>query len=346
MFRQWFDSDSSTYTYLIADPTTRRAVLIDPVLGQVDRDTQLVEEMGLTLAWVLDTHVHADHVTAAAKLRAKTGCKLAYPASTEVAGADKLLAHGEHLLVDTIDLEVRLTPGHTAGSACYVDHKNRRVFTGDTLLIRGCGRTDFQGGSAKTLYASVHEQLFTLDDDWLIYPGHDYAGRTASSMGEERTHNPRLGGGRSEMDFVALMGNLGLAYPRMIDVAVPANKRLGDIEDPWGLLKRSESGAIQAPIAWVQEHASRFRLVDVRESGEYYGEIGHVPGAELVPLATLESAAKEWDRSEPIVLVCRSGRRSDRGALTLEGMGFARTASMTGGTVGWNGVVGDASSCG
>lgn len=227
MFRQLFDAASSTYTYLIADPQTGRAILIDPVLEQAERDLQLIEQMGLTLAWVLDTHVHADHVTAAALLRERTGCQVAYPASCDSRGADRQLEHGAHLVVDGIDLEVRHTPGHTAGAVCFVDAAHQRVFTGDTLLIRGCGRTDFQGGSPEALYQSIHTQLFTLDDTFTVYPGHDYTGRTASSIGEERIHNPRVGGGRSQASFVELMNNLGLAYPRLIDVAVPANRNLG-----------------------------------------------------------------------------------------------------------------------
>lgn len=227
MFRQWFDTASSTYTYLIADPVTGRAVLIDPVLEQVDRDTQLMAEMGVTLRWVLETHVHADHVTAAAVLRERTGCEVGYPSSSGADGADRLLEHGDHVVVDGIDLEVRHTPGHTACSVCYLEASQERVFTGDTLLIRGCGRTDFQGGSATDLYTSIHRQLFTLDDATLVYPAHDYKGRTVSTIGEERGHNPRLGQGRTESVFVGIMDGLNLSRPRKIDIAVPANRRLG-----------------------------------------------------------------------------------------------------------------------
>ncbi len=336
MFRQLFDATSSTYTYLLADPNTGRAVLIDPVLQQVDRDLQILVEMGLTLAWVLETHVHADHVTAAATLRDATGCKVAYPSTGMVEGADRLLAHGDKLAVDGVELEVRHTPGHTSGSACYVDLAGERVFTGDTLLIRGCGRTDFQGGSAQTLYASVHEQLFTLDDATFVYPGHDYKGRTASSIGEEKAHNVRLGAGRTEAEFVHIMDSLNLSYPRLIDVAVPANRLLGRQVCPWTGLKRATSGAIQAPVEWVEQHAGSVRLVDVREPDEFNGPLGHVPDAALVPLGTLSAVASTWDPADPVVLICRSGARSDRGALALEALGFALVSSMTGGTVGWN----------
>ena len=336
MFRQLFDATSSTYTYLIADPDTRRAVIIDPVLEQVDRDLRLIEQLGLTLAWVLDTHVHADHVTAAATLRERTGCQVAYPTSCSARGADRYLNHGDHLQIDALDLEVRHTPGHTAGAVCFVDAANQRVFTGDTLLIRGCGRTDFQGGSAKDLYRAIHSQLFTLDDAFTVYPGHDYTGQTASSIGEERVHNARVGGGRSEAAFIELMDNLGLPYPRLIDVAVPANRNLGSQSDPWSSLQRVGSGPLQAPIPWVRDHAHLLRLIDVREPEEYTGPLGHVPGAESVPLGTLARAAATWKHDDAIVVICHSGTRSDRAALELESLGFTRVASMPGGTVGWN----------
>ena len=335
MFRQLFDAESSTYTYLLADDTTRRAVLIDPVRGQLDRDLTLLKELNLTLVWVLDTHVHADHITAAHALRERTGCQVAYPNHSGARGLDRSLEHGDVVEVDGVRLEVRLTPGHTSGSASYVQLGEDRVFTGDTLLIRGCGRTDFQEGDAHALYRSVHEQLFTLPDRTLVYPGHDYKGRTASSIGEERAHNPRLGGGRSEAEFVAIMDGLHLSPPRLLDVAVPANRELGRESSPFEHLERSASGAVQAPLSWVETHAASVRLVDVREPDEYNGPLGHLPGTELVPLGTLQRAASDWDRSEPIVAICRSGGRSDRAALTLEAMGFELVASMTGGTSAW-----------
>jgi len=227
IFRQLFDRDSCTYTYLLGDASTGRAVLIDPVIELVDRDLQFVAELGLTLAVSLDTHVHADHVTAASVLKERTGCAIAYPSSGEAEGPCMALDHGDVLQVDAIKLLVRHTPGHTAGSATYVLGDQSMAFTGDTLLIRGCGRTDFQGGSAQTLYASVHEQIFSLPDTTLLYPGHDYKGRTVTTVGEEKIHNPRLGGGRTVEQFAEIMANLNLAYPKKIDVAVPANRQLG-----------------------------------------------------------------------------------------------------------------------
>jgi glyoxylase-like metal-dependent hydrolase (beta-lactamase superfamily II)/rhodanese-related sulfurtransferase len=344
MFRQFFDKTSHTYTYLLADEEGN-AVLIDPVRGQEERDLTQLDELGLTLRAVLETHVHADHITAAAEIKARTGCAIVYPSSSDAVGADRYLDHGEVLAVGGVRLEALHTPGHTSGCACYRDLDHPWVFTGDTLLIRGCGRTDFQQGDAAALYRSVHEHLFTLDDHTVVWPAHDYHGRTASTVGEERAHNPRLGGGRSLEDFVQTMAELDLAYPRMLDVAVPANRRLGVPPDPWGDLHRNET-ALQAPIAWVREHADDVRLVDVRQPDEYHGPLGHVPGAELVPLADLAQSAADWDRDAPLVLVCRSGGRSDRAAAQLEAMGFSRVASMTGGTVGWMQGTEPSGSCG
>lgn len=335
MFRQLLHEPSHTYTYVLGDPGTGTAILIDPVLGMEDRDLQLLEELGLTLAWVVETHVHADHITAASNLRDRTGCKVAYPSTTAAVGADRYLDHGERLSSGAIELETRHTPGHTSDSACYVDHAAGRVFTGDTLLIRGCGRTDFQEGDARSLYRSVHEQLFSLPPSTQVYPAHDYKGHTSSTVAEEQAHNPRLGGGRSEDAFVDLMDALDLTYPKLIDVAVPANRRLGRPLDAWSELARAHSGARQVSVDWVRQHGSDVRLVDVREPHEYHGPLGHVPDAELVPLQTVEVAAKQWDPEAPVVLICRSGARSDRAAVALERRGFKRVASMTGGTQSW-----------
>lgn len=226
-FRQLFDRQSCTYTYLLADADTGAAVLIDPVLELVDRDLKLVNELGLTLTHSLDTHVHADHITGAATLQQRTGCAIVLPSTADAQGADRYLEHGEVLRIGGVQLETRHTPGHTAGSATYVVHAAGIAFTGDTLLIRGCGRTDFQGGSAETLYDSVHTQIFSLPDTTVLYPGHCYRGLTCSTVGEEKRWNPRLGGGRSLTEFVGIMDALGLPHPAKIDVAVPANRRLG-----------------------------------------------------------------------------------------------------------------------
>lgn len=225
IFRQLFEPDSSTYTYLLGCPETGAAVLIDPVLETAERDLAAVHELGLRLAWTVETHVHADHVTAAARLRSLSRCKIAYPDGEEIAGADLRLSELAPLAAGRVTLHPLYTPGHTDNHHCYL--VDGRVFTGDALLIDGCGRTDFQGGCAATLYRSVHEKIFALPDETLVYPGHDYRGRQASSVGHERDRNSRLGGGRTAEEFVAIMAALDLPYPRKIDVAVPANRRCG-----------------------------------------------------------------------------------------------------------------------
>src|SRR5690606_18842226 len=178
IFRQLFDRDTSTYTYLLADPETREAVIIDPVLEQVDRDLRLIEDLGLTLRFALDTHVHADHVTALGTLRDRTGCTTVMAAAAGAGCADRLVEPGDQIRFGDEGLEVRATPGHTAGCLTYVMADRSMAFTGDALLIRGCGRTDFQGGDAHRLYRSVHQQILSLPPDTLLYPGHDYHGRT------------------------------------------------------------------------------------------------------------------------------------------------------------------------
>jgi glyoxylase-like metal-dependent hydrolase (beta-lactamase superfamily II) len=225
IFRQLFEPVSSTYTYLLADPATRRAVLIDPVVEEVETYAALLAELDLTLVYTLETHVHADHVTAGALLRERFGSRTVVHKDGGAACADVPVRHGDHIRVDGLDLEVRETPGHTDGCVAYVGAD--RVFTGDTLLIGGCGRTDFQQGDAGRLYDSVHAQLFSLSPDTLVYPAHDYKGRTVSTIREEVASNARLGGGKSRDEFVAIMANLKLAYPKQIDRAVPANQQCG-----------------------------------------------------------------------------------------------------------------------
>jgi sulfur dioxygenase len=232
IFRQLFEPDSSTYTYLLGCPETGRAVLIDPVLETAERDLDAVRALGLTLAWTVETHIHADHVTAAARLRALSGCKIAVPAAEEIAGADAHLSELQGLEIGAIALKPLYTPGHTDHHHCYL--AGGRVFTGDALLIDGCGRTDFQGGCAATLYRSVRDKIFTLPDETLVYPAHDYRGREFSSVGRERAGNPRLGGALTEQEFVAIMAALDLPYPKKIDVAVPANRLCGALPEMRG----------------------------------------------------------------------------------------------------------------
>ena len=229
IFRQLFEPQSSTYTYLIACPDTGEAVLIDPVLETVERDLAVLAELELTLKYTLETHLHADHVTGAARLRERTGCKAGVPEKSGASACDIAVREGEPLAVGKLRIEPLYTPGHTDDHHAYLlpAQEGARVFTGDALMIDGCGRTDFQGGDAATLYRSVHEKIFSLPDDTLVYPGHDYQQRRVSTVAQERARNPRLGGGRTVEEFVAIMGALDLPRPAKMDVAVPANRLCG-----------------------------------------------------------------------------------------------------------------------
>ncbi|XP_037070100.1 persulfide dioxygenase ETHE1 homolog, mitochondrial-like [Pollicipes pollicipes] len=224
-FRQLFDRESCTYTYLLADVASKEAVIIDPVIELSDRDAQLVSDLGFKLVYAINTHMHADHITGTGRLkRLVPGARSAISAAAG-ADADVKLEDGGAVRFGGLELEVRATPGHTEGCVTYVLHSQRMCFTGDALLIRGCGRTDFQGGSSDTLFDSVHQRIFTLPEDYAVYPAHDYKGQTASSVGEEKRLNPRLT--RSRQEFCAIMAGLNLAYPKKIDVALPANRVCG-----------------------------------------------------------------------------------------------------------------------
>ena len=347
LFRQLFDAATSTYTYLLADLETKEAVLIDSVIEQVDRDATLVSELGLKLVYVLETHVHADHVTGAAILKKRLGAKTVVGERSGMPFADVLAKQGDEIRFGKYGLQVRETPGHTNGCLSYVTLDKKMAFTGDALLIRGTGRTDFQQGDARVLYRGVMEQIFTLPDETFIYPGHDYKGRLVSTVGEEKKFNPRVGGGKTEAEFAEIMKNLVLAKPARIDVAVPANLWGGlspaeivtgqdHSKASWAPISRTGANVPEIEPAFTHEHHGAVRIVDVREKDEFTGPLGHIAGAELVPLGVVENAAQKWDPQQPVVLVCRSGGRSGKAALALEAKGFKRVASMRGGMMLWN----------
>ncbi|PCI40441.1 MAG: Zn-dependent hydrolase [Rhodospirillaceae bacterium] len=223
IFRQLFDSATWTYTYILADQNTREAVIIDSVREQFDRDLKLIEEMDLKLKFAIETHVHADHITACGQFREATGCATGFSVHDDIECADLKLTDGDKIVFGAHTLKVLETPGHTQG--CLSFYGEGMVFTGDALLIRGCGRTDFQGGSSTTLYHSVKDKLLSLPDETLVYPGHDYTGKLSSTVGEEKAHNPRLT--LDEAGFVTFMANLNLDPPKRIQQAVPANKACG-----------------------------------------------------------------------------------------------------------------------
>ncbi|XP_043972356.1 persulfide dioxygenase ETHE1, mitochondrial-like [Gambusia affinis] len=221
LFRQLFEVESSTYTYLLADTNTREAIIIDPVLETIDRDLNLVEELGLKLILAANTHCHADHITSSGLMKKRIAGLKSAISKFSGASADILLSEGDKIYFGKHYLTVRETPGHTDGCTTFVSADESMAFTGDALLIRGCGRTDFQQGCAKCLYDSIHDKIFTLPDDCLVYPAHDYLGQTVSTVGEERKYNPRLI--KSKDEFVEIMNTLNLPKPDKMDISVPAN---------------------------------------------------------------------------------------------------------------------------
>ncbi|ARO88419.1 MBL fold hydrolase [Nitrosospira lacus] len=229
IFRQLFEPLSSTFTYLLGCEETGQAVLIDPVIVSMDRDLAELSRLGLRLAYSVDTHIHADHITAALELKKQVGSKIAAPAFDRLSCTELGVEEGKLFQVGSIALQPLHTPGHTDGHFAY--RCNDRVFTGDALLIEGCGRTDFQNGDADALYKSVKEKLFSLPDDCLVYPAHDYNDRRVSSIAQEKKRNPRLGNNRTLEEFREIMANLGLPYPTFMDYAVPGNRQCGVCPD-------------------------------------------------------------------------------------------------------------------
>jgi glyoxylase-like metal-dependent hydrolase (beta-lactamase superfamily II)/rhodanese-related sulfurtransferase len=347
VFRQLFDPASSTYTYLLADADAAAALLIDTVFEHERRDAALLRELGLRLVATLDTHVHADHITGAWLLKQRLGSDILLAQAADASHLDRALRHGDTVRFGSRHLEVRATPGHTAGCLTYVLDDHSMAFTGDALLIRGCGRTDFQQGSARQLYHSVHEQILSLPAACLLYPAHDYRGLTVTSVAEELRFNPRLGGDVDEADFTGYMDNLGLPHPKLLDIAVPANLRCGRPEtermadEPaWAPLTCSFSGIWEIQPAALQERiggarSGEIQIVDVREPAEFTDALGHIGGAWLLPLSQLVARAGEIDADRPVVTVCRSGARSAQATVLLQKAGLKQVANLAGGMLRW-----------
>ena len=326
---QLFDPASSTYTYVVFDETSRDALIIDPVDEQVERDMAVLRQYGLKLAWTVETHAHADHITSAAQLAEHAGARTAAPQGCGIATAAVQLVHNDSLRFGSEQLLALHTPGHTAGSMSYVWRDN--VFTGDTLLIDGCGRTDFQSGSASALYDSITGILFALPDATTVWPGHDYKGRSHSTIGAEKTGNSRLAG-KTQAQFVAIMQSLNLPRPKRMDEAVPANLSSGlrhDAGDHLGTANeathsgiRQAAGyagdvAVQLACTWWQAGAAA--LVDVRSDAEREW-VGFIPGAKAVawknwPGMTMNAGFDDALRAAvpqgaKALFLCRSGVRS------------------------------------
>jgi glyoxylase-like metal-dependent hydrolase (beta-lactamase superfamily II)/rhodanese-related sulfurtransferase len=342
LIRQLFDQTSSTYTYLLADPQTHEAVIIDCVFDQHARDAALIRELDLTLLYALDTHCHADHITGAWRMRETFGCKIGLSSAYGATNVDLPIMDGTMIRFGAQTLQARSTPGHTAGCVSLLSADQSTVFTGDALLVRGAGRTDFQEGSAHRLFQSIREQLFTLPEHCIVYPGHDYQGRTSSTIGEEKRFNPRIGGEAREEDFVGYMTNLGLPHPKLMASAVPANLRSGEPEGgvlneapSWGPVTVTYAGLPEIAPEWVAHHRAEVHVLDVRNAPELEGELGHIAHVQLIPLDSLRERIAEVPTDKPVVVVCQSGRRSGLATQLLASAGVPRVANLAGGMLAW-----------
>ncbi len=335
VFYQLFEPITSTYTYIVGDATSKEVAIIDPVRETVTRDIQLINELGLKLKYVLETHIHADHVTSASTLREEFGAQTALSEVAGVECSDIPLKDGDVLELGSKAIKVLTTPGHTNTCLSYLFEDS--VFTGDALLIRGTGRTDFQQGDSKELFESIRDKLFALDDQTFVYPGHDYKGRTKSTIGQEKEFNPRVGMDKSLQDFVKIMDELDLPNPKQIHEAVPANLVCGRVQKaPLISFELVDQVPTTTPEN-LDEHKSKVRVVDVRTPEEFTGELGHVPGSQLVTLGDdLDQWLKTADKSDEIVFVCRSGARSANATLMSQDLGFKHVYNMEGGMILWN----------
>jgi glyoxylase-like metal-dependent hydrolase (beta-lactamase superfamily II)/rhodanese-related sulfurtransferase len=320
---QLFDPASSTYTYIIYDEQSRDAIIIDPVIELVERDLAVLHEHNLKVAYTVDTHAHADHITGSGQLAEHAGAKVAAPAGCGIETASVQLQHGDVLSFGGETLSCLHTPGHTAGSMCFV--WRHHVFTGDTLLINGCGRTDFQSGSPEEMFHSLTEVLFALPEDTIVWPGHDYQGRTHSTIGWEKRENVRIAG-KTEAEFVDIMNNLNLPRPKRIDEAVPANLTSGLRHDAGVHALEHVSreaagyaGDVGALLAWEWVQNGEAVLIDVRTDAEREW-VGFVPGAVAAAWKQWPGMAMNADFDAQVkaavadgqkaVFLCRSGVRS------------------------------------
>ena len=324
-------------TYLVACERTRRAALIDPVREKVERYLAMLAYLDLKLDAIIDTHTHADHRTASFDLHDLTGARVIMHSRAPAPHVDVHVEDGQTIAIGDVALRVLYTPGHTPdGISLYAGD---RVFTGDTLLVRGTGRADFAGGDAGAQYDSITNKLFTLPDDTIVLPAHDYRGHTQSTIGDEKRANPRLAG-RSREAYVELMANLGLPLPDKIQEALQSNQSAIE-DDSLRFPTLPELGRVrQIDAAEVRAQLDRRPppvLLDVREADEFSGELGHIPGATLIPLRELPERAGEIEafKDRPIIAVCRSGVRSTTAAAILTGLGFESVSNLKGGMLDW-----------
>jgi glyoxylase-like metal-dependent hydrolase (beta-lactamase superfamily II) len=324
-------------TYLIACEETRTAALVDPLRERIDRYLAILAYNGLKLSVVIDTHTHADHRTASFDLRELVGASTVMHRRAPAPHIDRHVDDGEEVAVGKIVVRALYTPGHTPdGISLYLGD---RVLTGDTLLIRGTGRSDFAGGDPGAQYDAITEKIFRLPDATLVFPAHDYRGNTSSTVGEEKRSNPRLAG-RSREAYVELMNNLGLPLPDKIQEVLQPNQTALD-DDGMHFPSLAELSKVRQRTAAEVEAALRSSvppfILDVRERDEFDGELGHIPGAVLIPLKDLPARAGELEahKDQPIIVVCRAGVRSTTGAAILTGLGFEHVANLKGGMIDW-----------
>ncbi len=374
IFRQLFDQETWTYTYLIADPVNKEAMLIDPVNTHIDSYLSMLAKLGLTLKYTLETHVHADHITASGLLRQKLGAQTGVSALCGAETADFQIKDGDVFsFTNGEQVKVIATPGHTKGSISFLWRD--RVFTGDALFIGGCGRTDFQGGDAGAQYDSITKRLFTLPDDTLVYPGHDYQQRWVSSIMQERTTNPRLAG-KTREQFIEIMNNLNLPKPKLIDEAVPANRFCGLEENQrqdaiaqretvresaktadtpvvncGGDMPKTGGITVQDMVAAAKQQITEINvakakqliaegnlsIIDTREESEYTA--GHLDQAVPLPRGVLEfkigTMPELADKAKTVLIYCRTGGRSALAAQSMKTLGYLNVLSMAGGYEAW-----------
>lgn len=326
MILQLFDQNSFTYTYIVADPVTREAAIIDPVLGQLARDLGEIERHGLSLRWILDTHVHADHETGANALKSVTGASSAVGAACESTGHDRMLIDGDTIDIGSLKIEVIATPGHTPGSMSFLVDGN--VFTGDALLIEGCGRTDFQNGSSDELFHSVTQRLFTLPTSTVVLPGHDYRGRASSTIGHEQRRNPRFAG-KDRDAFRSIMAQLNLAPPKHIEKAVPANRAGGALHAGEPVLPM-----IQPAQFLRQFDTAHDALVDLRDDADT--QCDPVENAVCLSTNDIPTMQALAANTRTLYVLCRSGRRSLVVTEMLVKAGVTNVCNVTGGVLALN----------
>ena len=339
IFRQLFDSTSCTYSYLLASRRGGEALIIDPVLERVDRYLQLVKELDLRLVKAVDTHLHADHITGLGALRDRTHCITVMGERSGVDVVSMRVGEGDKLQIEGLSLDVLYTPGHTDDSYSFL--LRDRVFTGDTLLIRGTGRTDFQNGDPRAQYESIFNRLLRLPEETLVFPAHDYKGDTVSTIGEERAHNPRLQVGSVD-EYAALMNGLSLPNPKMMDVAVPANMRQGLQQE-----EVAERGwAVTAEAGKALLDRSDVALVDLRERGERQRH-GEIPGALHVPYQDLQEGIRPGGvlhelaaAGQRLVFFCAFGERSAMAVQAAQDAGIASACHIQGGIDAWKKAAG------